>query len=107
MNYLNYTSVGFAIAAFAVGMRAAYYWMKASEVEPDPGWRTGLALSPEDALKPIEPLDDQAKLTDWNAAHLEAWQKSANLNKTAAKWTAYAVALATISSVIGTLTTSI
>ncbi len=106
MNYLNYTSVGFAVAAFAVGMQAAYYWMKASEVEPDPGWRTGPALSSEDAPKPIEPLDDQAKSTDWIAAFIGAGQKSAALNKTAARWTACAVLLGTLSSLAGTVATS-
>ncbi len=49
MSSWNYASIVFSVATFAVRMRAAYYWMKASEVEPDPGWRTNPALSPEDA----------------------------------------------------------
>jgi len=106
MNCLNYVSISFSAVTFAIGMRAAYYWMKASEVEPDPGWRTSPAVSAEDALKAIEPLDDVAKSAAWDAALVEAWEKSALLNKTAAKWTAWAVVFGTTSSLVGTLASS-
>jgi hypothetical protein len=107
MPCLNYVSIGFTLAASGVGFRAAYVWNLASGVEIDPGWRTGPLLSNTDALKPIEPVDGEAQLMGWNSAHIEAWRNSADLNKKAARLTAWAVLLGTISTLIGLLASSI
>jgi hypothetical protein len=88
-------SITFAIIAAFVGFYAAFLWCKASRVEIVPLWeKFGL----------VEPGDTQSSQAHWICGIMEAYQKSAELNKKASFWTAWAVAFATISSVIGAIT---
>ena len=73
-------------------MRAAWYWFEASDVKTRPIWET---------TKTIESVEDSAKAEGWIVPILDAARESAALNKKAARWTAWAVALSMISSVLG------
>jgi hypothetical protein len=99
LNIFSIISIICAAAALIMGLRAAYYWWEASRIEPDPGWKTTA-----DDPRPIEPVDEQLKQMGWTIATLKAARESAALNKKAAIWTACAVVLGTISSVVGALT---
>jgi hypothetical protein len=59
----------------------------------DPGW----------TQENPEPADEELKQMSWNVAIINAAQKSAALNKIAARWTAAAVVLGAVSSLIGSL----
>lgn len=83
-------SILLAISALVAGLLVARYWYPASKIQPDPGW-------------PTEPGDSQASQMGWTAGIMEAIAKSADLNKTAALWTAAAVVLGSASSVVGAL----
>jgi hypothetical protein len=90
---MKYVSVAFALGALVTGLTEAFHWYKASEVAIDSGW------TPE---KP-EPVDEELKQMDLNVAIIKAAQESAPLNKIAARWTAAAVVLGAVSSLIGSL----
>jgi hypothetical protein len=47
------TSMCFAAPALIVGLRAAWYWRKASEIGIDPDWNSGI---PRDT-RPPQPAD--------------------------------------------------
>lgn len=89
----------FAIPALAVGLWAAWYWKKASEIGIDPGWNSG---EPGDT-RPCQPADLEGigTMSDWQSATMEAVRQSSDLNRKAAILTAYAVVLAGLSSVAG------
>ncbi|HEY1903040.1 MAG TPA: hypothetical protein VGG56_11435 [Terracidiphilus sp.] len=89
-------SVGFAFAALVVGLRAAQYWLKASKVDVVPVWPDG----PQALMEPVEPEQSQR---GWITATIEAVKLSSDLNKRAARWTAAAVILSAVSSVLGAL----
>ena|SRR5450759_268587 len=101
LNPASIASIVLAVAALIVGLRAAGYWLDASKIPIDPGWNSGM---PGDT-RPIEPgdLEGTGRLSDWNNATMEAVWQSSNLNKKAAVWTAGAVVLAGVSSVVGAL----
>jgi hypothetical protein len=87
-------SIIIAIAAFIAGIRAAQIWNDASRVEIIPLWiRDG-------RIEPVMPGQAQA---EWTNAIIEAANKSSDLNRRAARWTAAAVALGTVSTLIGAL----
>jgi hypothetical protein len=67
------------VAALIAGLVSAYYWHKASKVRIRGDG--------------FEPVDTDGKQIYWNAAIMEAAEKSASLNRTAAIWTALAVFL--------------
>jgi hypothetical protein len=96
------TSMCFALPALIVGLGAAWYWRKASEIGIDPGWNSGM---PGDT-RPVQPADLEGNGTRdaWQSATMEAVRQSSDLNKTAAILTAYSVVLAGLSSVAGALT---
>ena len=85
---LTLASVGLAIVGLAVGLVAAGYWYKSSQIEPEPG---------------LEPAELEQANAAWIGAVLDAFRKSAELNKKASKWTAFAVILSGLSAVLGTL----
>jgi hypothetical protein len=93
MNNAKCIGVGLAVCSLAFGLIAARYWYRSSVVKVDPGWT---AQNPQ-------PVDPQRIQMDWNSATLEAIQKSSNLNKMAALWTAVSVGLGGLSSIIGSL----
>ncbi len=106
MKYFNWgdvLSIVTAIAALFVGIRAALIWKAASAVPTDPGWRTGPPIDENDASKPIEPLDPVQAQMDWIVAIMKANAGSADLNRKAAIWTAWAVGLSVASSLLGVL----
>jgi hypothetical protein len=100
-NIATGASIVLAVAGLIVGLRAAYFWLKASEVPIDPGWNSG---EPGD-MRPVQPADFEGMgiLSGWNSATMTAFSASSALNARAAKWTAAAVILAGISSVVGAL----
>jgi hypothetical protein len=101
LSIASITSIVLAVAALIVGLRAAHYWWRASKLEIDPGWNSG---SPEDT-RPIEPADLQGlgSQSEWVTATMATVVLSSDLNKNAAVWTAVAVVLAGVSSVVGAL----
>lgn len=78
-----------ALAAFIVGLRAAFIWKDASDIAVDPGWGN---------WEPIEEID---KHSGWIFGMLSASLESARLNRKAAIWTAWAVVLSVTSALIG------
>jgi hypothetical protein len=101
LNVVSIASIVLAVTALIVGLRAADYWLKASKIPIDPGWNSGM---PGDT-RPSQPADPEGigVLSDWNAATMEAVRLSSDLNRKAAVWTAVAVVLAGVSSVVGSL----
>jgi len=99
-------SIVFAIAALAAGLVAAYEWYRASNVQIDLGYdypgasktyrRMGLELrrTPEPGVPDLQRMNEI--MATW-----EAVQESSRINKGAAKWTALAVGLSAISSILG------
>jgi hypothetical protein len=94
----SYGCIAFAVAVFGVGMRAARLWYLASVIQPDPGW-------PEEPVMglPFEPVEPILSQQGWTVAILEALSKSAAFNARAAKWTAWAVGLSSVSAILGAL----
>lgn len=92
-----------SVLAFGTGLVAAYYWYRSSQIQPDPGWRVGPPSPELTDLRPIEPLDLEAKNSGRVLAAVQAFSESAELNKRAAIWTAVSVAFAAISSICGSL----
>ncbi|HZU30850.1 MAG TPA: hypothetical protein VFB79_07025 [Candidatus Angelobacter sp.] len=73
----------FAFAGFVTGLIAAHRWLHASMVSIAPTWK-------------VEPGETDASQQGWQAGTMMAFNKSGELNKKAAGWTAVAVALQTI-----------
>ncbi|MGO9018762.1 MAG: hypothetical protein ACLQVJ_10485 [Syntrophobacteraceae bacterium] len=87
-------SITLAIIAASVGLYAAFLWWKSSKVELVPLW---------EKFGRVEPGDTQASQAGWICGIMEAYQESAELNKKASFWTAWAVVFATISSIVGAI----
>ena len=87
-------SIILAIIAFAVGLRAANLWYKASRVHVIPMW---------DNQGYIELVDPVRAQSEWTVATQMTIPKSGQLNQRGASWTATAVALSTASTLIGAL----
>ncbi len=104
--HLSALDISFAVAtlaAFTVGLLAAYYWFKASKIQIDPGWRGGSPQSAADARRTIEPGEPQLSEMGWLNGTMEAVGKSADLNGRAAGLTAVAVVLSALASFLGAL----
>jgi hypothetical protein len=95
------TSLCFAVAALISGLVASWYWWKASKIDIDPGWSSGL---PGDD-RPSQPADMEGtgSLNGWVTATMQAVNLSSDLNRKAAILTAVSVVLAGLSSVAGAL----
>lgn len=91
---MKLAAIAFAVLAFCIGLRAAYLWHKASKVNVIPMWETDGR---------IEPVDIALGHQVWITAILKTAEKSGKLNREAAIWTAIAVLVSTLSSVIGAL----
>jgi hypothetical protein len=87
---LRIFSIFLAIIALVSGLIAAWYWYKSSKVPIDPGWSG-----------PTEPVVPEQQQMDWTVAILKATREVADLNKTAALWTALSVAFAAASTIVG------
>ena len=94
----EYGCITLAVAAFAVGMRAARIWYLTSTIQPDPEWPREPVMG-----LPFEPVEPTLSQQGWTVAILVALSKSAVLNARAAKWTAWAVVLGSLSAVLGAL----
>lgn len=84
-------SIILAIFAFAVGLRAAYLWYRASRVQVIPMWVS------DGRIEPVDPAQAQA---EWIVALIETATKSGDLNRRGAQWTAAAVVLTTAATVV-------
>lgn len=86
---MKHASLAFAAVALITGLVAAWYWFKASAVKVEP------------LLGRFGPM---ANASDpFVAGALDAIERSAALNKTAALWTAASVLCSGITSVAGAL----
>jgi hypothetical protein len=84
----------FALAAFAAGLVAAYFWYRASTVEIIPTY----AKPGGSGFEPVENKD-----AHWIVGQLEATKESGRLNKIAAILTALATFFGFVSIAIGML----
>lgn len=82
-----------AMITLLAGTRAAYVWHQASRVQVVPMWVEQGRM---------EPLDGQAQ-SEWIVAIIDYANRSGDLNRRAAAWTAIAVLLSTVSAVISAL----
>lgn len=82
-----------AAGAAGTGFRAAQLWLRASTVQPDPGW----------TFDHPEPVIPELRQMDWTVAILNAGRDSGALNAQAARWTAAAVIFAAAQSAAGFL----
>ena len=94
MASLKLASIIVAIVAFIAGLRAAQIWHRASRVEIVPMWVSDGHM---------EPINQGQSQSQWTNAIIEAANKSSDLNRRAARWTAAAVALSTVSTLLGAL----
>jgi hypothetical protein len=81
---MRIAAIYLAIAGGFSGLIAAYYWYKSSKIPVDPKWT-------------CEPVDTEDKALGWTGATIDAFTKSAELNKKAALWTAISVLLSALS----------
>jgi hypothetical protein len=98
-NIASMASIVLALVGLTVGLKAAYYWWKASKIEIDPGWNSGSSGD----MRPTEPadLEGMGSLVGWVTATMAAVTASSDLNRKAAIWTAAAVMLGGVSGVVG------
>jgi hypothetical protein len=85
-------SIGIAIFAFLTGLRAAHLWYRASQIQITPAWVK------DGRIEPVAPGQSQV---EWTNAIIQAANNSADMNRKAAIWTAVAVALSTMSGLLG------
>ena len=77
----------FAFFGFVTGLIAAHRWLRASKVPIVPTWK-------------IEPGESDASQQGWQVGTMMAFNKSGELNKKAAGWTAVSVGLQAIGTFI-------
>ncbi|MFK4448488.1 hypothetical protein ABH944_008544 [Caballeronia udeis] len=87
-------AVVLAFGGLTCGLLAAWFWEKSTRVPVDP-----LDGDPTAIMPVLLDLEQQA----WWAAQFRANQQIGRLNVLAARWTAAAVVLGTLSSVVGLL----
>ena len=83
---LRIISVAVAFLAACIGLIAAWYWLRASQIPIKSCWNTGDGELGEEHH-------------DWIVNTITAMNQSAGLNKKAALWTAVSVALGAIATV--------
>ncbi|HEV2299008.1 MAG TPA: hypothetical protein VGR72_10875 [Candidatus Acidoferrales bacterium] len=88
---MQIASIVFILLGSLTGFRAVYWWKKASEVPIEPG---ELAESGEQEIQQ----------NGWIGANTEAFTKSADLNRKAAKFTAVSLALSAVGGLLGVMT---
>jgi hypothetical protein len=87
---MKITSIAIALLALLAGLAAAFFWRKASKVLVVPA---GIGFA---GLHEVEL---------WLPTIVQTFEKAGRLNKIAAIWTAIAVALGAIGSVVSALAT--
>jgi hypothetical protein len=88
MNAMKIAATCFAVVGGVTGIVAALYWRQSSKIPVTPAWN-------------CEPPETEDKAMGWTVGTLDAFTKSATLNKKAAGWTALSVFLWTVSGVLG------
>jgi len=88
MKAMRLASICLALIAGVVGIVAAHFWLESAKIPIDP---------PGD----FEPLEQADKAMFWTVGAMEAFTKSATLNKRAARWTAASVLLSTVAGILG------
>ncbi|MBV8061230.1 MAG: hypothetical protein JO253_06870 [Alphaproteobacteria bacterium] len=81
-----------ALVTLALGLRAAWYWRRASVVEVVPLWVK---------LGQIEPVESGVANDQWQLALIEAGNEAGKLNAIAAAWTAYSVVSGCVTTLMG------
>jgi hypothetical protein len=84
-------SFGFAVVATATGLMSAWYWLRSNQINAVSSWAQNGGL---------EPVIPEISTLGWISGLLEAGQKSGELNKKAAYYTAVAVALGALSNFV-------
>ena len=85
-------AIALALGGLTCGLLAAWFWERTTQVPVDP-----LNGDPS-AIMPVLPVLEQQA---WWAAQFRADQEMGRLNTLAARWTAAAVVLSGVSSLIG------
>ena len=88
----------FAIASALVGFVGAWYWLKSSKVSIERWGGNEPVPFPEERQEMLDRTT--AMNTLWLGGMFEAAQETARLNKIAALWTAVAVILGAVSTVL-------
>lgn len=92
---MNHLAIVFlALVGLAVGLRAAKLWLDASRVTIRPQW-TDLGVP--------EPTDQSLRHGMWLVGVINAAEASGRLNAVAAKWTAWAVVLGCLTTLVGVM----
>lgn len=91
---MKLASLVFASVSFVTGLIAAHYWHRASKVQISPAWE----LVPSRESETVE-----KNIMGWVTGNMIAFTSSGKLNKSAARWSAVAVAAAGFSSLFGSL----
>ena len=91
-------SLGLAIASCAAGFVASYFWYRSATVETVPTWAKGDGF---DSLH--EPAIKSQAQDGWIAGGMKAAMESSAWNRKAAIWSAVAVLLTGVASVMGAL----
>lgn len=95
-------SIAVGVIALVTGLIAAYWWYQSAQIVPVPSWAVS---GPGEAgvFSGVEPGDSQLSDSGWIAGLLAAAQKSADLNKRAALWTAFSVLAGAIANFAGNI----
>jgi hypothetical protein len=83
-----------ALAAAAItGFLAAWRWHEASKIPIEPDWPTNMP----------PPAEFKAEQAGWTTATATAFSKSAELNRRAARWTAWSIGFSATAAILGEL----
>ena len=82
-----------ALISLGAGLYAAWKWKQSSDVAIDPAWSSPTA----------EPGNPEMAQNGWISGMLAANTQAAELNKTAARWTAVSVSMGALANVVSVL----
>jgi hypothetical protein len=92
-------SIAVGVIALVAGLIAAYWWYRSAQIVAVPSW----AVGEPGVFSGVEPGDSQLSDSGWIAGLLVASQKSADLNRRAALWTASSVLAGAIANFAGNI----
>ncbi len=95
-------SFAVGVIALVTGLIASYRWYQSAQIVPVPSWAVSGGGEPG-VFGGVERGDSQLSDSGWIADLLVAAQKSANLNKRAAMWTAFSVFSGAIAGFAGNI----
>jgi hypothetical protein len=96
---MHFFSNAVGVVALVTGLIAAYWGYQSAQIVPVPSWAVGEL----GVFSGVEPGDSQLSDSGWIAALLVAAQKSADLNRRAALWTAFSVLAGAIAGLAGNI----